>query len=184
MSRVLGVDACRSGWVGISLSSTAPVAWFGTALAGLVAQAANEGALDAIAIDIPIGLPTDGVRAADAAARRTLGRRGAAVFTTLVRRAVRVVECHPEISFMAMNDGRPVAAGKKTWAGVMRRIELLAREGIDLDGELGRAGRAGAPDDILDAAAAAWTARRVAVGMASAVPMQQDQPRDTALIHY
>lgn len=230
MGRVLGADACRSGWVGVCLSSKAPTAWFGTAIAGLVAQVTNEGPLDAVAIDIPIGLPTDDVRAADAAARRMLGRRGAAVFTTLVRQAyeaddytaasaaqlaatgqsatrqayglrakildvdewlstpagqgLRVVECHPEISFMAMNDGSPVAAGKKTWSGVMRRMELLTRQGIDLDGDLGRAGREGAPDDVLDAAAAAWTARRFAVGMASVVPTQLDKPRDTAVIHY
>jgi predicted RNase H-like nuclease len=42
--------------------------------------------------------------------------------------------------------------------------------GIVLPDDLGSAGRAAAVDDVLDAAAAAWTARRVAHGQAHPLP--------------
>ncbi len=56
-----------------------------------------------------------------------------------------------------------------------RRRALLAGAGIDLPDEPGRAGRA-APDDVLDAAAAAWSARRIASGCACSV--LEHPPRD------
>jgi Protein of unknown function (DUF429) len=41
------------------------------------------------------------------------------------------------------------------------RRQLLAEAGICLPDDLGSAGEKAAPDDVLDAAAAAWTALRV-----------------------
>ena len=76
-----------------------------------------------------------------------------------------VLEVHPELSFAAMA-GAPLVAGKKTWAGAVQRHRLLGEHGIALTPDLGPdAGRAGV-DDVLDAAAAAWTARRVQSGAA------------------
>lgn len=87
-----------------------------------------------------------------------------------VRRApVRVVEAHPEVSFAELAGG-PLDVSKRTWAGVELRRGLLADAGIALDADLGAAGRAAGVDDVLDAAAAAWTARRVARGVAVARP--------------
>jgi predicted RNase H-like nuclease len=70
----------------------------------------------------------------------------------------RVLEVHPELSFT-----------KKTWAGQRERLVLLEAAGIALDTLLGGTGTAG-PDDVVDAAAAAWTARRLASGLAVSVP--------------
>jgi predicted RNase H-like nuclease len=82
---------------------------------------------------------------------------------------VRVVEAHPELSFAAMA-GAPLRSRKSTWAGAVQRRTLLAREGIVLEGDLGLAGEQAGVDDVLDAAAAAWTARRVSQGSARCLP--------------
>ncbi|MDX6315249.1 MAG: hypothetical protein QOF44_4713 [Streptomyces sp.] len=78
-------------------------------------------------------------------------------------------EVHPEVSFAAMNEGTPIAAGKKSWNGQAERRRLLRAQGIVLPEDLGAAGRV-PPDDLLDAAAAAWSARRIALGTAVSLP--------------
>jgi predicted RNase H-like nuclease len=80
-----------------------------------------------------------------------------------------VVEAHPELSFAAMA-GTPLRSRKNTWAGAVQRETLLAQAGIVLDGDLGVAGEQAGVDDVLDAAAAAWTARRVSHGSARCLP--------------
>jgi predicted RNase H-like nuclease len=80
-----------------------------------------------------------------------------------------VVEVHPELSFCLLA-GTPMAASKKTWAGADARRAALSVAGIDLPGDLGRLGQVAAVDDVLDAAAAAWTARRVVAGTAVSLP--------------
>jgi predicted RNase H-like nuclease len=67
-----------------------------------------------------------------------------------------------------MNGGF-LTESKRTWNGHQQRRELLARRGVELSAGLGAAGQAGA-DDVLDAAAAAWTALRVANGTAECLP--------------
>ena len=85
-----------------------------------------------------------------------------------------VFECHPEGSFRAMA-GRPVAHPKKTVAGRDERVVLLLQAGFTqpfLDAPLPRGvGR----DDLLDACAAAWTARRIAAGHAIIFPPMPDR---------
>lgn len=82
---------------------------------------------------------------------------------------LRVVEVHPELSFGAMA-GAPLPERKHSWAGVVRRRQLLADQGIVLPDDLGVPGRTAGPDDVLDAAAVAWTALRVADGCARCLP--------------
>lgn len=81
----------------------------------------------------------------------------------------RIIEVHPELSFLEMNGGAPLATRKWTWNGHVERRWLLARHGIVLPDELGDLVDA-APDDVLDAAAAAWSARRFSAGLATSVP--------------
>ena len=77
----------------------------------------------------------------------------------------RVIEVHPELSFYALA-GTPLAASKHTWTGFNRRRALLEHVGIVLPEEL-----PGAPlVDVLDAAAAGWTAARYARREAVPVP--------------
>ena len=80
----------------------------------------------------------------------------------------RVVEVHPEASFACLA-GAPLSDGKKTWSGTAQRRALLAGAGIELPADLGEAGKAPV-DDVLDAAIAAWSARRVARGDAMSLP--------------
>lgn len=75
-------------------------------------------------------------------------------------------EVHPELSFRIMA-GAPLENAKHTAAGREQRRALLAREGIVIAGDeaLGRIAV-----DVLDAAAAAWSARRIAAGHACVLP--------------
>jgi predicted RNase H-like nuclease len=71
----------------------------------------------------------------------------------------RVFEVHPELSFRAMN-GSPLAYSKKNWNGLATRIRLLADQRIVIPNDLDAAGAIPA-DDVIDAAAAAWSAKRI-----------------------
>jgi predicted RNase H-like nuclease len=78
----------------------------------------------------------------------------------------RVVEAFPEASFCGMK-GDHLRTTKKTWAGQHERRALLAaaRPAISVPDDLGPAGSVPA-DDVLDAAAVAWSALRHAHGEA------------------
>jgi predicted RNase H-like nuclease len=210
--QVLGVDACKAGWVGIALTDGAVRALVHADISGLVDLAAAFGPIAAIAIDIPIGLADDKPRQADLLARAAAGARWASVFATPVRSALAtddyhralaisreltgggisrqafnlrekilqvdrwyplrpcpVVEAHPELSFRAMA-GTPLSDSKSSWAGAVTRWRILAGTGIDVRGDLGLSGQRVGVDDVLDAAAVAWTAARVARGAAWCVP--------------
>lgn len=82
---------------------------------------------------------------------------------------VRVVEVHPEVCFAEMN-GAPLPWAKKNWSGMDLRRRLLTQQGLELPADLGRLGEVTAVDDVLDAAAAAWSAMRVALGTAYSLP--------------
>jgi predicted RNase H-like nuclease len=82
----------------------------------------------------------------------------------------RVFEAHPELSFAAMNGGEPVLAPKRTADGARQRRALLGRAGVAVPPRPAGA----ADDDLLDACALAWSARRIAEGIACRVP---DEPR-------
>jgi len=95
----------------------------------------------------------------------------------LARCAVR--EVHPEVSFLEWNGGRPMRWSKKTRDGRAERCALatawLGEEALRrARDELPRKGVA--PDDILDAIAALWTAHRIAEGTARTLPASP--PRD------
>ncbi len=83
----------------------------------------------------------------------------------------RIVEVHPEASFRELA-GEPLKHSKKTWNGMMQRMRLLEKAGINIPAELGEIGRVGV-DDVLDAAAIAWTANRYANNRARSLPPQQ-----------
>jgi predicted RNase H-like nuclease len=203
--RVLGVDGCRGGWLAAGLNDADHVDWQWTAdFAELLRQPA-----DVVAVDIPIGLPDDGIRACDVQARRALGRRGVTVFPAPVRRVlgattytearallaaaggrsmsaqafgivaavrqvdaavrpadeVRVVEAHPELAFVLMGNGVPLA-GKRSAEGAAARVRLLATWLPDVASVIAQAPAHARPDDALDALACAWVARRWRTGTA------------------
>jgi predicted RNase H-like nuclease len=193
--RVAGVDGTKGGWVAVVLDDGGFVDDF--LLRPVYTTFAELTDVDIIAIDIPIGF---GPREADRAARAFLSGTASVVFSTppkarlevpfgpgqglsaqshalgqriihvtgLARSDGRFREVHPEVSFRAMNAGRPLGYRKKSAAGALIRLELLSREGIELT-NLNEA--AGAPlDDVLDAAAAAWSAQRICAGLAESLP--------------
>jgi predicted RNase H-like nuclease len=87
----------------------------------------------------------------------------------------RTHEVHPELCFRELAGGTPPPWGKKTWRGQNVRRRLLAAAGIEVPDAPGEADAVPA-DDVLDAAAAAWSAHRIALGTAGRVPaaVQED----------
>lgn len=61
---------------------------------------------------------------------------------------------------------------KHTWAGIEERRRLLVVAGIELPSDLGGAGARAGVDDVVDAAAAAWTVRRFAEERARRLPLE------------
>jgi predicted RNase H-like nuclease len=193
--RVAGIDGTKGGWVAVVLEDGA----FGGDHLIRPVEATFAELADArvLAIDVPIGF---GPRRADAAARHFLTGASSAVFTTPTRELLempfgpglgvsaqahalgarilhvtriaqsdsRLYEVHPEVSFCAMNDERPLGYRKKSAGGVLERVELLRQQGIELT-QIEES--AAAPmDDVLDAAAAAWSAHRIGLGTACTLP--------------
>jgi predicted RNase H-like nuclease len=78
----------------------------------------------------------------------------------------RVFEVHPELSFAAMAGGTPVLAPKRSAAGSKERRALLRRAGVCVPERPTGA----AVDDLLDACALTWSARRLADGTAASLP--------------
>ena len=209
MSKVVGIDGARGAWVAIVLEAGAFAGcMLADTLADIVARHPGAGAFG---IDVPIGFPTvatDGVRAADVAARAFVGPRRSSVFPMPARDVLeagsyaeanalsrerygrgisrqayalrenileadrlsvdpRVFEVHPEVSFRALK-GDVLEHAKKSWNGLQERIRLLEDVGIRLPTAL-PCGKVAA-DDVVDAAAAAWSAERVARGGAGMLP--------------
>ncbi len=193
---VVGADACPAGWVAVELAGGR----FGRAAVNATFSEVLETFPRAtvFGVDIPIGLPRAGFRPADLEARRFIGPRWASVFLTpsraLLRRRwsaglgislqahgmrrrifeveqladSRIHEVHPEVSFRELA-GRPLAHPKRTWNGQQERLQLLRLAGVRLPVRLDGAGRVPA-DDLIDAAAVAWSANRIALGQARSLP--------------
>lgn len=77
----------------------------------------------------------------------------------------RLSEVHPETSFAVMR-GAPCAEPKRTPGGSAERRDALREHFADLDDLMQTIPRGAKLDDVLDAFAAAWTARRIATGRA------------------
>jgi predicted RNase H-like nuclease len=222
--RVTGLDACRRGWVAVSLVTAAPpvTVRIGTSLSALLAPDLDPALTTIVGIDMPLGLLETGWREADRAARGLLGPRRSSVFA-IPPRAVwaqasyqaanqlcreltgqgfsiqawglraklleanhyrqtcghPLYEVHPELAFGAMA-GAPLAASKHTGPGRILRRELLAQVGLELPPGL----PAALLGDVLDAAAVAWSARRIAAGQAvtlPSTPQHDPQNREIAI---
>ena len=119
-ARVLGVDACTKGWVGIASDLRG---YFGPTIGALVAAAEADGILAVVAIDIPIGLPTHGPRRADVLARAVVGPRRSSVFSTPTRAAV-LAPTHAEATAVNL-----AATGK----GLSQQAYRLGPKILDVD---------------------------------------------------
>ncbi|MEO7979284.1 MAG: DUF429 domain-containing protein [Sporichthyaceae bacterium] len=201
MTRCLGLDGARGGWAG-ALVEDGHVTWLRF---GHVSQALALD-VDAIGVDMPIGLPARGRRSCDLAAKRLLGRAHPRVFLTpprgvlaatsyadasrrhrelvdglglsvqtwhLVPKIVevddvaddpRLLEVHPELSFLELGGDGPLPS-KKTTDGRSARVAALA-------GWLPGLTSSDVPtgDDGLDALAVAYSAARWLSGIARTLP--------------
>lgn len=83
-----------------------------------------------------------------------------------------VQEIHPEVSFCYLNDGRPMAHPKRTGLGFAERHALIDAHfpGAFERARVKHRRSEAADDDILDALAALWTARRIVGRQAVSVP--------------
>jgi predicted RNase H-like nuclease len=86
--QVLGVDACRRGWIGIAVEDVVTGAYFAEDIQTLISQAEAGGPVAVVGIDMPIGLPDRGHRQADVLARAVIGPLWPSVFMTPVREAL------------------------------------------------------------------------------------------------
>ena len=78
---VLGVDGCPVGWVGVAWGDEVTT-FVALDIEQLVLQAMSRFAIEAVAIDTPIGLSSDGDRVPEAHARRRLPGRASTVFSS------------------------------------------------------------------------------------------------------
>jgi threonine dehydratase len=93
----------------------------------------------------------------------------------------RVFETHPELAFVMMNGGAPLAMPKKVKSrvhppGLDLRRQLLVRAGVDAGIAAMKAPKGTGDDDLIDALACLVTARRLFRREARSYP--QDPPRD------
>ncbi|MBI2703920.1 MAG: DUF429 domain-containing protein [Actinobacteria bacterium] len=209
---VAGVDACAGGWIVTttgarrSRTSVRVAARFAE-----IVEVVDAGLLDAVGVDMPIGLADAGPRACDLEARARLGPRRSSVFaapprpllasTTTHEQALAasraidgkgiskqtfhllpkiaevdavmtparqrlIFECHPESCFRSLA-GRPLLTTKRTALGQDERASLLRSHFPDVDELLRFRPRGARIDDVLDALANAWAARRWRRGTAS-----------------
>lgn len=87
----------------------------------------------------------------------------------------RVREIHPEISFWAINNKKPIQQNKKTVPGQARRHRLLHDIFGNVDIVLAYAPNSGyVMDDALDALVAAWTASQTIIGEAGTLPEEPE----------
>jgi hypothetical protein len=111
MAPVAGVDACRGGWVAIVVDESGFV---DSRLAPTFREILDRtpGAAE-IGVDIPIGLPAEGARAADIAAREFVGPRRNSVFPTPTRAALAAATYAEARSVFPSLSAQSYALGKK-----------------------------------------------------------------------
>jgi predicted RNase H-like nuclease len=94
-------------------------------------------------------------------------------------------EVHPEVCFWALNQRRTMTHNKKTKEGAAERAALLSRVFPQVEIHLANRPRAVGADDLLDAAAAAWTSLRWYRNEAECVcPPEHDEKGLAVTIYY
>jgi len=125
---VAGVDGCKGGWFRVCRDTDSGALAFDLLepVPALVDRAPGP---EIVALDMPIGLPEAGRRAADTAARRCLGPRRSSVFPAPVRAAIHARTREEASDITRRLDGRKV--GPHAWGlyPKIRRVdEALARD--------------------------------------------------------
>ncbi|WP_298746107.1 DUF429 domain-containing protein [uncultured Serinicoccus sp.] len=121
---VLGVDACRAGWVGAFLGPEGRGAATVVVAPTVALLLQLGGAVPVVGVDIPIGLPDSGRREADVRTRRFLGGvKSSSVFTTPTRAALQ------EADYAVANACNRERAGM----GLSRQAHALRESILEVD---------------------------------------------------
>jgi predicted RNase H-like nuclease len=120
LTRIAGLDGCRAGWVAAIKE--------GDAVETRILHSDEEVlALFAecliVAIDIPIGLTTDGPRPCDRHARRHLGARASSVFPAPIRPLIAVRE-YVEANRLSRELQKGKGISKQAWAIVPKIVQI------------------------------------------------------------
>ena len=125
--RAAAADGCRAGWIGLSRIADGPVsAW----LCGSAEQLVNE--LETLEprpgvllIDMPIGLPEQGGRGCDQAARERLGARRSSIFPAPIRPVLAAASWHEACAIRERLEGKRMS--KQSWniTAKVREVDAL-----------------------------------------------------------
>lgn len=183
---VLGLDACKNGWVVVVADESGFVNAFVASTAGdALASASKHWLVDAMVIDIPIGIPDTGPRQADIEARAFIGPRRSSVFSTPVRAAVEA-RTYDEARIASVTATGGTSLSKQAWAITPRIAEVnawasqapagvLVREGHP---EVSFRGMAGAPlDDYKKSVAGALQRWELLAAQGIELPRSIDRAR-------
>ncbi len=120
MTRVLGADGCKGGWVGVVLDDDCPPRV--TVAKHISALVAFAGDVDVIGVDMPIHLSDASDRPCDTAARRALSPHGSRVFNAPISAVL------ASATYEDAKQASALALGKKislqTWGLVPKIAEI------------------------------------------------------------
>ena len=132
--RAAAADGCRAGWIGLSRVADGPVSALLCATAPelvsqLEALAPRPGVL---LIDMPIGLPQQGGRGCDQAARERLGARRSSIFPAPIRPVLAAGSWEEACAIREQLEGKRMS--KQSWniTAKVREVDALlqARPGL------------------------------------------------------
>jgi len=159
-----GLDGCRAGWAlaTVDRDGGVEVAVI-TSFADAVARV-RDGRLAALAVDMPIGLPDDGRRAADGEARARLGHRRSTVFPTPARPVLVAADYDEALALSRRATGTGLSVQAFNLLRRMREVDQLVDPSlqdrvVECHPELAFAALAGAPVPVSKHTAAGIAAR-------------------------
>lgn len=136
---VAGVDACRGGWIAVVLEAGRFTDSISTPTFARLLDSVADARV--VGVDIPIGLPNEGVRAADFAARAFVGPRRSSVFPTPPRAALLAASYAEARGVLPSLSAQSFALGKK-----ILEVEACVEERvIEVHPEVSFAALAGQP---------------------------------------
>lgn len=138
MSTYVGVDWASGCWIAFALDDAGATddGWAVGTYPAMLNVWHEYRQADWILVDVPVGLPDDGVRECDELARAELGPRGSSVFETPCRAAVEADSYDEARDLNADALGRGISA--QAWGIVprIREVDVFLAEHEDADGTI------------------------------------------------